>query len=79
MNFHKLTQEQKTELIGQIIDIFEDDLQERIQLKSETIKGDAFAHIRLHKEDKDCSGVFYGGNFYDKIAVKIEETFKNWL
>ena len=63
----------KQELIGQIIDIFEDELEER-KLKQEC----GFASIPLHFEDEDSDGVFYGGNFYDKVAVKIEETLTEW-
>lgn len=63
----------KAELIGTIIDTFEDDLHNR-QLKREY----GFASIPLHFEDEESDGVFYGGEYYDNIAKKLETLLSEW-
>lgn len=72
----------KAELIGQIIDIFEDELEERnkgfIHLKPTEDHNGNCRIVPLYQEDEDCNGVFYGGYYYDKVSEKIEETLKEW-
>ena len=63
----------RQELIGQIIDIFEDDLHNR-QLKREC----CHASIPLHFEDEDSDGVFYGGEYYDNIASQLKTLLKEF-
>lgn len=62
----------KTELIGTVIDVFEDDLHNR------SIIENGSAVTKLFKEDADCDGVFYGGEHYDNIAKKLETLLKEW-
>lgn len=78
-----MTKDEKAELIGQIIDIFEDELEERTIYKTGGfhISGQHFtakAEVPLYQEDEESEGVFYGNKFYDKVAVKIEETLQSW-
>lgn len=78
-----MNKDDKAELIGQIIDIFEDELEERTTQKLGGYNIDNLHFIRkaevpLHEEDEESDGVFYGGDYYDKVAAKIEETLKSW-
>lgn len=56
------------ELIGQIIDIFEDNLEER----ADKVKHLKTASVELYFEDDDSCGVFFGGKEYDNIAEKLK-------
>lgn len=71
-----MNKDDKAELIGQIIDIFEDELEERTLGNHN--KYDTWKAIPLCFSDEESDGVFYGGNYYDKVAIKIEETLKSW-
>lgn len=68
-----MSKENLTELIGCIIDTFEDDLHNR------TVRP-AFgsANIPLYFEDRDSDGVFYGGEHYDNIASQLESLLKEF-
>lgn len=64
----------KAELIGTIIDTFEDDLHNRCIVNPISKS----AVIKLFREDEDCDGVFYGGEHYDNIAKKLETLLSEW-
>lgn len=68
----------RQELIGQIIDIFEDELTSRNIVCYGNDPKPTEALIPLHFEDEDSNGVFYGGNYYDKVAAKIEKVLTEW-
>lgn len=68
----------KEELIGQIIDIFENNLTKRDVSKYSSEAKPEAAIIPFHFEDEDSDGVLFGGENYNKVALLIEETLKNW-
>lgn len=68
----------KEELIGQIIDIFENNLTKRDVSKYSFEAKPEAAIIPLYFEDEDSDGVLFGGEHYNKVALLIEETLKNW-
>ena len=68
-----MTKENLTELIGCIIDTFEDDLHNR------TVKPVfGTANIPLHFKDEDSDGVFYGGEYYDNVASQLKTLLKEF-
>lgn len=68
-----MSKDDKIEFIGQIIDIFEDNLDERTNKRKNGI-----AEIRLYKLDTDSEGVYFGGNYYDNVSNQLIELFRNW-
>ena len=67
-------EDDKNELVGEIIDIFEDDLHNR-RIKER--KSSSLAVIPLHV-DEETDGVFYGGEEYDNVAAKIKTLLCEW-
>lgn len=69
----------KEEIIGLIIDIFEDDLHNRdiarVSSKGTDVKFDN-GIIPKHFLFDDNEGVFYGGEIYDNVAEKLEFLLK---
>lgn len=68
--------ESKEEIIGLFIDIFEDDLHNRDLERFSSDPKPKVGTIKLHFEDKDSDGVFYGGPAYDKVAGQIKTLLK---
>lgn len=68
-------EDDKDELVGEIIDIFEDDLHNR-RIKERVNSN--LAVIPLHQEDKESDGVFYGGEEYDNVAAKLKTLLCEW-
>lgn len=68
-------EDDKNELVGEIIDIFEDDLHNR-RIKERVNSN--LAVVPLHHEDEESDGVFYGGEEYDKVAAKLKTLLCEW-
>lgn len=68
-------EDDKNELVGEIIDIFEDDLHNR-RIKERVNSN--LAVIHLYKEDEESNGVFYGGEEYDNVASKLKTLLCEW-
>lgn len=66
------------ELIGQIIDIFEDNLTERDMACYTNNPRPEEGIIPLHFEDEDSDGVFYGGEHYDNVAKQLRHLLNNF-
>lgn len=72
MKEHKkyaVSPEDKPEFIGQIIDIFEDFLEERGGLSQPNYEKD---------EDEEDTNVNIYGSDYDQLYEKITDTLQNW-
>lgn len=76
-------EDDKNELVGEIIDIFEDDLHNRTIRKSGGFNIDLLyfprvSEVKLHQEDEESDGVFYGGEEYDNVAAKLKTLLCEW-
>ena len=71
----KISKDDFEELVGQIIDIFEDNIESRT-INSE--EGETTAEVALHFPFDDASGVVFGGTDYDNVADAIKTTLKSW-
>lgn len=60
------------ELVGQIIDIFEDNLHNRAIIYGKK------AIVPLVSLDEDSSGVFFAGDEYDLVASQLKTLLKEW-
>ena len=67
------------EFVGQIIDIFEDNITDR-DINAEWGDSEERKTIEIEKcfLDEDSDGVVFGGAEYDKVAEKIKDLLKNW-
>lgn len=54
----------KSEFIGQIIDIFEDFLEEK--------------NVQIKNDDRTDGGAIIFGQDYDELRCKVQETLANW-
>lgn len=68
-------EDDKNELVGEIIDIFEDDLHNR-RIKERVNSN--LAVIPLHQEDEELDRVFYSGEEYDNVAAKLKTLLCEW-
>ena len=73
-----MSRDDLTELIGCIIDTFEDDLHNRDMSRYGTEPTPNEGIIPLYFEKEDSNGVYYGGDYYDNVAGKLKTLLREF-